>query len=116
MTRITTHILNTVNGKPAHDVAVEINLVESNPVPHFTATTNQDGRIIEWQYQDKSTTNQFPSGEYKIKFNTKKYFEKLDQETFYPYVEITFTVKESDEHLHIPLLISNYGYTTYKGS
>jgi 5-hydroxyisourate hydrolase len=55
-------------------------------------------------------------GLYKIVFETKDYFDKAGKTTFYPWVEIPFTVTHPDEHYHIPLLISPFSYTTYRGS
>jgi len=53
---------------------------------------------------------------YKIVFETKDYFDKVGRSTFYPWVEIPFTVINPNEHYHIPLLISPFSYTTYRGS
>ncbi|RLV89463.1 hypothetical protein JA1_005144 [Spathaspora sp. JA1] len=113
MSVVTSHVLNTVTGKPAEGVIVELKTVGSNV--KFTAATNNDGRITEWNEQ--SSTTKFNSGEYVIKFYTREYFKQLDQTCFYPFVEIRFDIDEKeDDHIHIPLLISNYSYTTYKGS
>jgi len=53
---------------------------------------------------------------YKVIFKTKEYFEGTGRKCFYPWVEITFEVSNPDEHYHIPLLISPYSFTTYRGS
>jgi 5-hydroxyisourate hydrolase len=55
------------------------------------------------------------AGNYKLLFETKAYFEKQSIQSFYPFVEICFTITTS-EHYHVPLLLNPYGYSTYKGS
>jgi len=55
-------------------------------------------------------------GLYKVTFKTKDYFAKTDRKCLYPWVEITFELSDKEEHYHIPLLISPYSFTTYKGS
>jgi len=55
-------------------------------------------------------------GLYKVIFKTKDYFAKTDRKCFYPWVEITFELNDAEEHYHIPLLISPYSFTTYRGS
>jgi len=55
-------------------------------------------------------------GLYKIVFKTKEYFERTGRKSFYPWVEITFEIINPEEHYHIPLLISPYSFTTYRGS
>ncbi|XP_063544996.1 uncharacterized protein LOC134753141 [Cydia strobilella] len=76
---------------------------------HNTATTG-DGRI-----QFPFTKDSMSAGTYKLKFNVGDYYTGNGKETLYPYVEIVFEVKEN-EHYHIPLLLSPYGYSTYRGS
>ena len=51
-----------------------------------------------------------------MRFETKEYYDKKGQETFYPYADVVFEIKDSSAHYHIPLLLSPYGYTTYRGS
>jgi len=59
--------------------------------------------------------SEFTAGTYKLYFDTKSYFDGLGMETFYPYVEVVFQVKNPQEHHHISVLISAYGYSTYRG-
>lgn len=111
MSTITTHILNTSLGKPA--TGVKVNLYrQSNGDWELLASgeTNNDGRVAQW-----SREVNVPAGEYKIHFATQSYFEHQQTESFYPFVEIIFKVK-NDEHYHVPLLLNPFGFATYRGS
>src|SRR5687767_2860428 len=117
MSQLTTHILDTSKGKPAAGITVV--LFQQAPVDPVTAdwrqvvigTTNEDGRIPDLLKKDAV----LDPGMYKLKFETKEYFETLGTPTFYPYVEIVFTIADS-EHYHVPLLLNPFGYSTYRGS
>lgn len=146
MTRppITCHILDTVSGKPAQGVVCAIykldidisdeSTVVRNEYQFALAQTNEDGRVSKWVFdpnpknrgklsdlgivlisQSELSWESLPFGTYKIRFHTAQYFSKKDDQTFFPFVDIVFHVKDS-KHYHIPLLLSNYGYTTYRGS
>jgi 5-hydroxyisourate hydrolase len=79
--------------------------------------TNADGRCLDLLSSDQHIARGLEAGGlYKIVFETKDYFDKAGKTTFYPWVEIPFTVTDPDEHYHIPLLISPFSYTTYRGS
>jgi 5-hydroxyisourate hydrolase len=112
---ITSHILNISTGKPADGVEAVLFFQENNdPIAIgwkeiAKSKTNSDGRITEWLSKEPA------AGVYKIRFETKKYFDKNSIATFYPYVEIVFEIR-SNEHYHIPLLLSPFGYSTYRGS
>ena|SRR5215471_16824368 len=107
---ITSHVLDTSIGKPAAGISAELFFQNGNDWISVAITqTNNDGRISEWLSKEPN------AGIYKIRFDTKKYFEKKSVTSFYPYVEIVFEIK-SDEHYHIPLLLSPFGYSTYRGS
>ena len=74
-------------------------------------TTDSDGRaagFVSWQ--------EFGPGVYKMNFAVEDYFSRQNKETFYPYVEVVFDIKDPTAHYHIPLLLNPYGYTTYRGS
>jgi len=112
MSHITTHILDTTKGRPAAGVAIILSLQHGNEWDEIAkGVTNADGRITDLLRKDLV----LPEGIYKMKFDTKPYFEKQAVATFYPFVEIVFTIT-GNEHYHIPLLISAYGYSTYRGS
>ena len=112
MSQITTHILDTMQGRPADGVAII--LYEKQPkgwAEIAKGITNNDGRVATLLKKDAVLEH----GIYKLKFETQAYFTQLRLQTFYPYVEIVFDIT-SDEHYHVPLLISPYGYSTYRGS
>jgi 5-hydroxyisourate hydrolase len=112
MSQITTHILDISKGKPAHGVSIILYQQNNQRWEEIAkGLTNEDGRIPDLLAKDSV----LPFGNYKIKFKTKEYFDQQAIDTFYPYVEITFEVK-TIEHYHIPLLLSPFGYSTYRGS
>ncbi|MCA2205642.1 MULTISPECIES: hydroxyisourate hydrolase [Nocardia] len=105
MTGLSTHVLDAVRGVPAEGVAVwlmrgELRLTE--------ALTDADGRV-------KELAAGLNPGEYQLYFDTGSYFAAQGVETFYPEVCIAFTVGEQ-AHLHVPLLLSPFAYSTYRGS
>ncbi|CAG9803883.1 unnamed protein product [Chironomus riparius] len=110
---LSTHILDVNLGKPAQDVAIKLfkfvdNLwVESACQAH----TDTNGRFKDFKKVDDSV-----AGTYKIRFETKEYFDRLGiNDTLYPYIEIIFEIKSLD-HYHVPLLLSAFGYSSYRGS
>lgn len=110
--RLTTHILNTATGKPAQDLTIRLQQRAENDNWQTFAQgiTNADGRLT-----DLLPPERILSGNYKIVFETGMYFRQRGEPTFYPVVEIQFSVAP-DQHYHTPLLISPYGYSTYRGS
>jgi len=112
MSQITTHILDTTKGKPANDITIVLYYGENNEWTEITrGKTNNDGRISDLLPKEKI----LEAGIYKMRFETKDYFDKERIPTFYPYVEIVFDIR-STEHYHIPLLLNPFGYSTYRGS
>ncbi len=112
MTNITTHILDTTKGKPAEGVTIILYGGENDEWTELArGITNADGRISD--LVNKEMTLQ--EGIYKMRFETKDYFDKNQIQTFYPYVEIIFEI-EPDQHYHIPLLLNPFSYSTYRGS
>lgn len=147
MPPITCHILDTTRGQPAELVTCAIYYVSEPITPSDDESayevppsqpfamgkTNKDGRITGWVlnpensatlnlelgFASESEWTKLKPGIYKIKFLTGQYFHRLgpSSRTFFPFVEITFTVANPpDAHYHIPLLLSNFSYTTYRGS
>jgi len=111
---VSSHILDTSLGLPAANVAVSMwrmGGVGSVWSKLSQKETNQDGRasgFISW--------DQFTPGTYKMHFSTGQYFKKIGKESFYPYAEVVFEIKDTEKHYHIALLLNPFGYTTYKGS
>jgi 5-hydroxyisourate hydrolase len=112
MSQITTHILDTTKGRPAAAVTIILYRGEHDAWQEMArGITDKDGRKT-----DLLENNVFlPHGIYKMRFETKDYFDKLSVKTFYPYVEIVFDIV-TNEHYHIPLLLNPFGYSTYRGS
>lgn len=107
---ITTHILDVGVGKPAANVAVELEVLSGkNWKKLSTKKTNKDGRVEDLLKPGSKAK----AGTYRLSFKIGKYFKG---ETFYPYAEIVFQVKNVNQHYHVPLLVSPYGYSTYRGS
>lgn len=105
---ISTHILDTSLGQPAS--AVRVQLLDGTGQLLATALTNADGRISDFQLPQLST------GPYALVFQTQAYFERSDRNSFFPSVAIHFFLDRLDQHYHIPLLISPFAYSTYRGS
>ncbi len=112
MSQVTTHILDTSKGKPAIGIIVIFYQGGNDEWKEIArARTNDDGRISN--LLDKSLKLQH--GIYKLRFETKDYFDGQGITTFYPFVEISFDL-QSDEHYHVPLLLNPFGFSTYRGS
>jgi 5-hydroxyisourate hydrolase len=112
MKRISTHILDLSRGKPASDVPVRLERQEAGRwLPLHSARTDHDGRCGQLL-----AAEDLPPGMYRLIFETESYFQSLQIASLYPFVEITFHVREGESQLHIPLLLNANGYTTYRGS
>ncbi|MCX5044504.1 hydroxyisourate hydrolase [Aldersonia sp. NBC_00410] len=106
---MSTHVLDAARGVPAAGVEVALYYVP-NGAQVSTATTDADGRA------GALLPNAAGPGDYRIVFGTGAYFAATGQQGFYPEVAITFTVTDPDAHYHVPLLLSPYSYSTYRGS
>jgi 5-hydroxyisourate hydrolase len=113
MSQITTHVLDTSRGRPAANLPVTLFQNQGDDWHSLaTGVTNQDGRIGGLLSSD----TKLAAGIYRMHFNTKAYFDANQEKGFYPYVDIVFELDASGDHYHIPLLLSAYGYSTYRGS
>lgn len=109
---ITTHVLDTVTGRPAADLAVTLSVQDGTSWRQIAAgQTNADGRITDWM---SGQTRQ--AGTYRVDFATGDWLVARQRANFYPSVSIVFLIDHPDEHYHIPLLLSDFGYSTYRGS
>ena len=110
---ITTHILDTHRGRPAVGVAVTLEALDPDGRAQAlgSGVTNEDGRVT-----DLLSPGALRVGNYRLRFAVGAYFAALDTPTFYPEVDLTFRVDRPEEHYHVPLLLSPFGYTTYRGS
>jgi 5-hydroxyisourate hydrolase len=113
MSKITTHVLDVSLGRPAADVAVV--LESQSPAGAWTeagrGATDADGRLKTF-----AAGETLGAGIYRLTFDTGAYFAKRQVATLYPQVAIVFEVKGGQDHYHIPLLLSPFGYSTYRGS
>jgi 5-hydroxyisourate hydrolase len=109
---ITTHVLDTSLGKPAAGVACILErFAADNWQSIGNGTTNSDGRIT-----DLLPIGSLTAGRYRLTFAVEKYFEQRRTAAFYPSVAVEFVIVEPQQHYHVPLLISPFGYSTYRGS
>ncbi len=113
MSQITTHVLDTARGKPAEGISITLQRTSGNDQWETIASgvTNEDGRISDLLAKDDI----MPTGTYRMLFKTKNYFENQGVNSFYSSIPIVFKIHD-DSHYHIPLLLSPYGYSTYRGS
>ena len=114
MSAITTHVLDTSRGRPAEGVPVhlEIRSLAGDWETIGRGTTDSDGRLKDLLPQGHTLR----SGVYRLTFDTRSYYSALNGQSFYPEVSIIFEVIDATQHYHVPLLLSPYGYTTYRGS
>ncbi|NWV34245.1 HIUH hydrolase, partial [Grantiella picta] len=111
---LTTHVLNTATGLPAAGLVIRLaQLQESGSqwIELAQRHTDTDGRC-----QLLLAPGQAKAGTYKLHFETAEYWQGLGHTSFYPFVEVVFTIADAGQKLHVPLLISPYSYTTYRGS
>jgi 5-hydroxyisourate hydrolase len=109
---ISTHVLDTMRGTPAAglDVALSRREPNGNWKPIGQGVTDSDGRVREL------AEDELEPGEYRLEFATQPYFERSGLSAFYPQVIVVFNLEDSGGHLHVPLLLSPFGYTTYRGT
>ncbi|MDH3352347.1 MAG: hydroxyisourate hydrolase [Gammaproteobacteria bacterium] len=115
MGRLTTHVLDTAAGVPAAGVAIRLFALRGDRELCASAVTNSDGRTDRPLLEDDSMA----TGEYELEFDVGAYFDaqgsELDEPTFLNTVVLRFALR-ADEHYHVPLLVSPWSYSTYRGS
>lgn len=113
MSQITTHVLDTMRGLPAVGVAVLLERAAGEGMePVARAVTDSDGRVRGLAPDGEPLV----PGTYRLSFDTGAYFTATGGEGFFPEVSIVFVLREGEGPYHVPLLLSPYGYTTYRGS
>jgi 5-hydroxyisourate hydrolase len=118
MSAVTTHVLDTALGRPAAGVPVRLERVlgrsgsaaGTQPEVLAEATTNDDGRVPQLG------PDRVEPGTYRLVFDTTAYFAASAQSSFFPEVAITFTLADPIQHYHVPVLLSPFAYSTYRGS
>ena len=114
MSGITTHVLDTSSGRPASGVAVklEVRMADRGWVTLAERTTDDDGRARDLM----ADGSRLDAGTYRLTFATGAYFAARDVSTFFPEASVVFEVRDPGQHHHVPLLLSPFGYSTYRGS
>ena len=115
MTKLTTHCLDTFSGKPAKGVKVDVYFVSGNKIKLNSIKLNNEGRA------DKPLVegNNFKKGQYELVFFVGDYFKDVPNLPTIPFlneVVIKFGISNPNEHYHVPLLVSPWSYSTYRGS
>lgn len=110
---LSVHVLNLQDGLPSADITVTLEKQDGEDWKLLnTGLTNKQGRIPALYPENKP----LEKGIYRVTFETGKWFKQNKSETFFPEVPVIFTVDGSVPHYHIPLLLSPYGYSTYRGN
>ncbi|EPU1045388.1 TPA: hydroxyisourate hydrolase [Raoultella ornithinolytica] len=110
---LSVHILNQQTGLPSQGVQVELDKQQGSSWQHIASgKTDADGRIKTLYPR----ADNMEPGIYKVTFKTGEYFKINNMSTFFPVIPVIFNVTKLNQKLHIPLLLSQYGYSTYRGS
>ncbi|WP_328325412.1 hydroxyisourate hydrolase [Kribbella sp. NBC_00382] len=109
MSTLSTHVLDTALGKPAEGVPVKLTRLKPAVLTLGNGTTDHDGRI------GSLTDKELIAGTYQLTFDTAAYARATDQDTFFPEVTVTFLIGD-ERHYHVPLLLSPFAFSTYRGS
>lgn len=111
--QLSSHILDINVGKPASGVKITLSRQEASGhwVEIEERMTDENGRVKDF-LESKPTGNE---GVYKLTYHVAPYFESQGQDSFYPFIEVVFQIKD-DAHYHVPITLSPYGYSTYRGS
>jgi len=110
---ITSHVLDTARGCPAAGVTAKLEYKSGSAWTQLgQGTTNDDGRIADLLPVD----HKLQAGTYQLTFDTGTYCDRLSVQSFYPYVTVVFEIRNVEKHYHVPLLLSPFGYSTYRGS
>jgi 5-hydroxyisourate hydrolase len=104
---LSTHVLDAARGRPAVGVGVRLEAADGSAL--VDATTDDDGRVANFD-------TALEAGTYRLRFDTGAYFAATGQTGFYPEVLLTFSVTDAQQRYHVPLLLSPFAYSTYRGS
>ncbi|CAN5371699.1 hydroxyisourate hydrolase [soil metagenome] len=115
MGRLTTHVLDTATGRPAAGLTIELFRIGAKEERLTSVRTNQDGRVDKPLLEGSALT----AGTYELRFHAGQYLRgqgSLPEPPFLDVVPVRFGIAAPAEHYHVPLLLSPYGYATYRGS
>jgi 5-hydroxyisourate hydrolase len=115
MGRLTTHVLDTALGRPAAGLTIELYRLGAGEERLLVASTNKDGRVDRPLLEGDA----FATGVYELRFHAGDYLRaggRLPEPPFLDVVPVRFGIASAEEHYHVPLLLSPYGYSTYRGS
>ena len=111
--QLSSHILDIGTGQPATGVSVKLEKMDKNR-KHWNKIdekiTDKNGRIPDFLKEDKKN-----QGIYRLTFLVEDYFKQKNTDTFYPFIEVVFEIKD-DNHYHVPITLSPFGYSTYRGN
>lgn len=109
MSAVSTHVLDTARGRPGDGIGVRLERVDGTAGLIASGTTDADGRLGDLGPEA------VPAGTYRLLFDTGAYFARSTTTTFFPEVSVTFLVTDG-QHYHVPLLLSPFAFSTYRGS
>ncbi len=113
MGKLSTHVLDTVSGRPAAGVRIELfRIIDGEPALLFATNTNDDGRTDQPLLEGTS----IDTGQYELRFHIGDYFGRVLSKRFLDVVPVRFGITDSEENYHVPLLASPWSYSTYRGS
>lgn len=113
MSAITTHILDLAGGRPARGVDVTLARADTEGWQELAVRqTDADGRVGDLLDEDAPLV----AGTYRLRFAVGEAAARRGEESFFPYADVVFAVRDADAHYHVPLLLSPFGYSTYRGS
>ena len=111
--RLTTHVLDMARGRPAHGLRIDLFRVEGETLHHLkVAETNGDGRCDAPLLADET----MKAGTYELRFHAGDYFGRAAEGLFLDIIPIRFGITEETAHYHVPLLVTPFSYSTYRGS
>ena len=116
MTKLTTHVLDVYSGKPGSGIKVDLYQIQNNKREQLSSVTlNSDGRADKPLIEGSN----FKEGQYELVFFVGDYFKKITEVPKIPFLDdvvVKFGISNAKEHYHVPLLVSPWGYSTYRGS
>ena len=117
MTKLTTHVLDVYSGKPGKGIKVDLYYYENNDKKNKinSITLNNDGRSDHALIEGPN----FKKGKYELIFFVGEYFKKISETSKIPFLDdvvVKFGISDNQEHYHVPLLVSPWSYSTYRGS